>query len=146
MKVRYLVHADHVDACEGKHYISGGGGSNMQVAPQGPGSSVLVVPRFGIALAIDVPYGATSEKHTIRVQIEDDDRQPVLPQPIEAPFESGRPPGMRHNDWLTAKMAFNIQPLPFPKEGIYSIVVDIDGTESERQYISVQRAALMQMV
>jgi hypothetical protein len=143
MEVRYLVLCEHAASEGGKQYMSGAGVSNILVPAIGPQTGPLVVPRFSIALAVDVPYGATSETHTVRVAIEDSDGQPLLPQPMETEFEVGRPPGLRHDDWMTPKFAFNIQSLPFPKEGIYNVVVELDGTESARQRLRVRKVEVM---
>lgn len=143
--IRYLVLCDHAEVAEGKHFMMGAGVSNL-VALAGPQSTVLVIPRFAVAIAIDVPFAATSQKHTVRMAVEDSDGQPVLQQPAESQFEVGRPPGMRQDHWMTPKFSFLIQTLQFPKEGIYSVVVDIDGTESARQRVHVQKLQAMPVV
>jgi hypothetical protein len=137
--VRYLVLCDYADNAKAKHFISGAGLSNIPVPAQGPESTVLILPTFAIALAIDVPYLVASGKHSARVRIEDSDGQPILPQPIEAQFEPSRPLGMGPDNWQTHKMSFNILGLRFPREGIYSVVVDIDGAESARQSVHIMK-------
>lgn len=144
MEVRYVVLCEHAEATDGKHFIAGGGVSNISVPAVGAQPGPLVLPRFAIALAVDIPYGATGETHTVRVAIEDADGHPLLPQPMESQLEVGRPPGFRQDDWVTPKMAYNIQSLAFPKEGIYSVVVDLDGTESARQSFRIVKVQAMQ--
>jgi hypothetical protein len=137
MNIRYLVVCEHSESSGTKHFISGGG---MMVFPVGvqPGQAgPLMIPRFGIALAVDVPYSATSEPHSIGVSIENPDGVPLLPQPMVAKFETGRPPGMRQKDTAGALLSFNIQNLQVPSEDDYSVVVEVDGSEEARQTFRV---------
>lgn len=117
MNVRYLVVCEHSESVGNKHFISGGGIMLFPIVVQPGQAGPLVIPRFGIALAVDVPYSATSEPHTIGVLIENPDGVPVLPQPMVTKFETGRPPGMRQNDSSGALVSFNVQNLQIPFGG-----------------------------
>ncbi len=131
--MRYLVICEHSEAAGSKHFISGGGLAAFPVMGPPGLEAPLIIPRFSVALAVEVPYSATSEPHTVSVSIEDEDGVPLLPQPLAAKFETGRPPGMRQNDETITLMSFNIQGLQVPKEGKFLVVAEVDGFEESRQ-------------
>jgi hypothetical protein len=109
MKLTMLL-ADAAQAVEGKLYILGGGWSIT--GPQPTPSA--------IAMKIDVPWDQTNRVHIVRLDLMNEDGQPVIvPTPMgESPmqitnrFEVGRPPGLIPGTDLDVALAINIAPLP----------------------------------
>lgn len=116
MKLTMLL-ADSAQAVNGKLYILGGGWSitGPQLAPT------------AIAIKIDVPWSEANQRHTLRLDLLDDDGQPVMvptptgdrPVQIKSQFEVGRPPGLTPGTDLDVVLAINIGPLPIPPGGRY---------------------------
>lgn len=134
--VKYLVLAEHVEAVNGKHYIMGGGLHRVAVG-QLPGS----IPRFAVALAITVPYAASSSPHTLGIDVVDVDENSLLGTAFATKFETGRPPGMRAGHCHNVLLAFNIQNLQFHGTGTYFVKVEVDGTELRREELTVTPTA-----
>jgi hypothetical protein len=108
-KITMLL-ADSAQAIAGKLYILGGGWSVTGPDP---------VPS-GIALKVEIPWEAANRRHTIRVELLDSDGRPAMvpgpeqAQPIffEAPFEVGRPAGVKPGTPLDWPFAVNFGPMP----------------------------------
>ena len=121
--VDFLILADYVESTNGKLYMMGGGWENYTV----PDPSRPV--RFGVAIAIMVPWGATNERHTLTLRIENADGQAATPT-MSAEFQVGRPPALPPGAEQRIVWAFNGDfALPAPSE--YRLVAAIDGEDSE---------------
>lgn len=127
MRVSTLLIADHAEAVNGKMYVTGGCWNRLTVANL-PASH----PHLTVATALHVPWSETNQRHTITLNLIDQDGQSVIPQPIEGEFETGRPAGLRPGDDQVIAMTFNFNGLSFESEGDYTFVLAVDGTELER--------------
>jgi hypothetical protein len=109
MKVTMLL-ADAVQAVEGKLYILGGGWSITGPQPT----------PMAIALKIDVPWTEANTPHTVKLDLLNEDGQPVMvptltgdrPVQLSSQFEVGRPPGLKTGTPLDVTLAINLGPLP----------------------------------
>jgi hypothetical protein len=119
--------ADHAEAVNGKLYVTGGCWNSISV-PQFP----VVHPHFTVAASLNVPWQATNQQHSLRLDLIDGNGQSLLPEPIQALFETGRPPGMRSGDEAVIVLAFNFNGLRLEAAGIHEFVLEVDGTELGR--------------
>lgn len=112
MKVTMML-ADAVQAADGKLFILGGGWS-VTGPTATPGA---------IAMMIEVPWDLANQRHTWRLELEDQDGRPVQLETeggtqdgivIAGEFEVGRPPGLRPGTPLDVPLAINYGPIPFP--------------------------------
>jgi hypothetical protein len=128
---------DHAEVAEGKLFINGAGINVIWTGPEAPH-----VANLAVAAVTRVPWTATNEDHTIRVQLLDEDNNPVHPPtpnsldqtpPIEltAGFNVGRPPQLPHGDSQTVPLAFGFN-IPLPRLGVFVFVISIDGEEMKR--------------
>lgn len=77
------------------------------------------------SVALRIVFRDTDEgKHTLRVNLIDDDGQGLLPK-IENPFEIRLP---ENQFFATVNLVFNMQGMSFKKPGQYSIDITLDGT------------------
>lgn len=133
MKATLLL-CDSVQAVGGKLYILGGGWSIAGPAPI----------TMGLAVKIEVPWNQANQRHKLKIELVDDDGQPVaLPAPegkkpivIEADFEVGRPPGLTPGTPLDSVLAINMQSLPIPPARRYEWRMSIDGHPDEAWRVS----------
>lgn len=129
-RVEWMIVADHADVVNHKLYLMGGGWDAIQTAEAFP-----IGRPIGIALAIRVPWTETNERHTIEIEIHDEDAKNSLAR-IEGQFEVGRPPGMPKGHTQRFQMAVNL-PLQIEKAGGYTIVARIDGRDDTHTTFSV---------
>lgn len=127
MKVVTFMLADHAEAVNGKLYVTGGNW-NQIFAPKFPARH----NHLSIALAIQVPWIASNEKHSVELLIVDPDENSILPTKLGGEFEVGRPPGWRPGDDHLVVVVFNINGMSFPKAGRYSVVAKVDDQELGR--------------
>lgn len=149
MRVTAML-ADHVDAGNGKLYVSGGAWNQYSV------SGIPVrLPRVGIAMAIHVPWTSTNHPHKFTVHLEDQDGN-VLPLGDEPPgeegappepvnelggtFNIGRPPNLSSGDEQIIAIPITVDNLLIETPGSYSFVIKLDGTEVERLTFRVVQA------
>jgi uncharacterized protein DUF6941 len=128
--------ADSAQAVDGKLYILGGAW-NMLRFPQFPASLIV-----GIAVAIDVDWNETNQRHHLDIHFEDADGNQMEPR-IGADFEAGRPPGAIAGADLRIVLAVN-GPISIPAAGTYAAVASVGGEELARsrfQAIQTPRAA-----
>lgn len=125
MKVTMLL-ADYAAVADGKLTIVGGGWSLTGPQPN----------PFAIALKIQVPWDLANMKHHMRLELLDEDANPVLvqgpmgedaPIEIEGEFEAGRPPGLKAGTPLDMMLAINLPPQPVAPGGRYVWQLHIDG-------------------
>ncbi|HXI45750.1 MAG TPA: hypothetical protein VNH13_05575 [Candidatus Acidoferrales bacterium] len=124
MQIHALMLADSAQAVDGKLYVLGGAW-NMLRFPEFPASLMV-----GIAVAVDVDWLETGQRHHLDVHFEDADGQPMDPR-IGADFEAGRPPGAIVGAELRIVLAVN-GPLTIPTPGQYSAVASVGGVELAR--------------
>jgi hypothetical protein len=122
----FLV-ADHAEAVGGKLYVTGGCWNSLTV-PQLP----ALHPHLTVAAALHVPWKATNQPHSLRLDLVDEDGQTLLPEAAEVGLEAGRPPGMRSGDDAVIVMAFNFDGLKLERPGLQSFVLSVDGSELGR--------------
>lgn len=126
--------ADHAEALNGKLYVTGGSW-NIIYARDLPYEH----PHLSVAATIEVPWTATNETHSFRVELFDADRKPALPQKLEGQLEVGRPPGMRPGDYTNVVLVFNVNKLKFEEPGSYSFVMTMDETTLGDAKFKLQR-------
>ena len=125
-----LLLADYAQVAEGKLTVVGGGWSMTGPEPA----------PFGIAVLVHVPWDQANQKHTLRLELLDADGGPVTmstdagDEPIvfldDAPFEVGRPAGLKPGTPLDFPLALNSSPLPL-ESGRYEWRLSIDGRTEE---------------
>ena len=93
----------------------------------------------GIAVAIDVDWNETNQRHHLDVHFENADGQRMEPT-IGADFEAGRPPGAMAGAELRIVFAVN-GPLQIPAAGSYAAVASIGGVELARARFQALQAA-----
>ena len=124
MRIHTLMLADSAQAVDGKLYILGGAW-NMLRFNEFPASLMV-----GIAVAIDVDWTETNDRHHLDIQFEDADGQPMDPR-IGADLETGRPPGAIPGAELRIVIAVN-GPVSIPAPGQYAAVASVAGVELAR--------------
>ena len=130
-----VILCNHAEAVENKLFLTGGGINMCFVGP---------VPPHLISVAlgnvIHVPYQLTNQPHELKITLRDEDGNLVAPmQPdglpqqagieVKVPFNIGRPPFVAVGDEQTIALAVNLTNLPLAQMGLYTFVVEIDGTE-----------------
>jgi hypothetical protein len=129
---------NHAEAVENKLYLAGGGINMCLVGPEPPH-----VVTLGLGVIVHVPYQATEQPHRLLIVLIDEDGVPVVPfhppemgkpNPIrlEVPFTMGRPPMVDVGDDQVLAVAANLPNLPLANIGLFSFVLEIDGTELRR--------------
>jgi hypothetical protein len=124
VKVTMLL-ADFAQVADGKLTIVGGGWSLTGPEP---------VP-FSIALLVQVPWDRANERHRMRLELLDADGAPVLvdtddgEEPVvvfdDAPFEVGRPAGLKPGTDLDFLIALNSAPIPLgPGRYVWKLTID----------------------
>ncbi|HEX8026442.1 MAG TPA: hypothetical protein VF484_09560 [Candidatus Limnocylindrales bacterium] len=133
MQVHALMLADSAQAVDGKLYVLGGAW-NMLRFPQFPASLIV-----GIAVAIDVDWNETNQRHHLDIHFEDADGNGMEPR-IGADFEAGRPPGAIAGAELRIVLAVN-GPISIPTPGTYAAVASVGGQELARSRFQAIQAA-----
>jgi hypothetical protein len=121
--VDFLILADYVETANGKLYMMGGGWENYTV-PEGNRPV-----RFGVAIAIMVPWSATNEQHALSLRIEDADGRVVTPS-MTGEFQVGRPAVLPPGAEQRILWALNGD-FALPVPGEYRLIAAIDGEDSE---------------
>ena len=130
--VDFLILADRVESLNGKLYMMGGAWDNYTLAdPAQPA-------RFGVAVAVSVPWARTNEKHQLQLRIDNADGQTVTPA-ITVEFEVGRPPALPPGTEQRLVWAINGD-FQLPGFGTYALVAAIDGEDDERAVFRLQPA------
>ena len=133
MQIHALMLADSAQAVDGKLYILGGAWNVLRF-PEFP-AQLLV----GIAVAIDVDWNETNQRHHLDVHFENADGQRMEPT-SGADFEAVRPPGAMAGAELRIVFAVN-GPLQIPAAGSYAAVASIGGVELARARFQALQAA-----
>jgi hypothetical protein len=127
MRLTTFLLADHAEAVNGKLYVTGGCWNQITVS-QLP----AMHPHLTVAAALHVPWQATNQQHSLRLDLIDPDGHSVLPEQVQGNFETGRPPGMRSGDEAVIVIAFNFNGLEVQSAGVHDFVLEVDGTELGR--------------
>lgn len=93
---------DGAHALEGKLYILGGGWSALNVP---------LFPWFhsvAIAVRLAVPWIDANQPHALRLEVVDDDERPIVPEPLSAQLEVGRPVGTAQGDEIPFVLALTV--------------------------------------
>jgi len=133
VRIHALLLADSAQAVDGKLYVLGGAW-NLLRFPEFPASLMV-----GIAVAIDVEWAETNQRHHLDIHFEDPQGNAMDPR-IGADFEAGRPPGGVPGTELRIVMAVN-GPVAIPAPGDYAAVASIGGLELARSRFQALRAA-----
>jgi hypothetical protein len=120
-----LILANHVEACNGLLYISGGGWTDLH--RQLPGGAAPVT-HLGIGISVRVPWHQTNEPHSFTLDIQNEDSTVTIAH-AEGNIVVGRPPQLVPGALQHAVIAINIDTV-FPSPGGYRVVATIDGEES----------------
>jgi hypothetical protein len=132
--------ADHAEAVSGKLYVTGGCWNSITAA-QLP----VEHPHFTVAASLHVPWQATNQQHSLRLDLIDANGQSILPEAVQGIFEVGRAAGMRSGDESVIVFAFNFDRMVFHHAGAHEFVLEVDGTELERIGFKVLIAAPVPM-
>jgi hypothetical protein len=130
-----MVLCDHADVAGGKLYINGAGW-NMLIAE-------MAVP-MALGIIVSVPWDQTDVRHSISVELTDEDGQRVSIHGEEilqsGHFETGRPAGVPHGTPIDLPLSMRFVALPLPAGG-YSFLVTINDVEEARvSFRAVERA------
>jgi hypothetical protein len=125
-----MMLADAAQEVGGKLYILGGGWSITGPDP---------VP-MAIALKLEVPWDRTNVKHSLLIELVDEDANPIMvpgpaedqvPLQVTGEFEAGRPPGVKPGTPIDSALAVNFGPLPLEPGRRYQWRLSIDGKSDE---------------
>ncbi len=112
--------ADAAQVADSKLYILGGGITLIGPRPQ----------PLAIAVRIQVPWDRANIQHGWKLELLDEDGQPVLgngqPILVAGTFEAGRPVGLRPGTPLSVPLAVNFPTLPLQPARSYVFQVRID--------------------
>jgi len=133
MRVDYLILADAAAAEQGKHYIHGGGWSQINA-----NSFPVTHPHIAVAVRLRVDWNDTNQPHEVELDILDGDGVSILPSgPLRASINVGRPPQARPGADQVVPLALNLYGVVLPRAGDYAAVVRIDGVDEARSPFSV---------
>ena len=124
MQIHALMLADSAQAVDGKLFILGGAWNMLRFA-EFPAQLLL-----GIAVAIDVDWSETTERHHLEIHFEDPQGRPMDPR-IGADFDALPPPGAIPGASLRIVLAVN-GPIMIPEPGMYAAVAAVGGRELAR--------------
>jgi len=128
--VDFLILADYVETANGKLYMMGGAWENYTLPdPNRPA-------RFGVAIAVMVPWSATNEQHQLQIRVEDADGKAVTPT-MNIDFQVGRPPQLSLGSEQRIVWALNGD-FALPGPGAYRLIAAIDGEDSEWTTFRIQ--------
>jgi hypothetical protein len=94
-----------------------------------------------IVIIIRIPWGETNVQHIFRVEVNDDDHQPVI-APAKGEFRVGRPPDL--TDGASQVLAITITPaVKLSRTGLYHIAVSVDDVELKAiEFEAIDRPAV----
>lgn len=94
LRAECFMICDGVQAVQGKLYVLGGGWDRLFVAKFPTEHTV------SLAVKLAIPFQDTNERLPLRMEVLGEDGQPVVPEPLSAEVEAGRPAGFRANDFI----------------------------------------------
>lgn len=115
-----LMLADSAQVADGKLFILGGGLTAIGPRPQ----------PMGVAIRIEVPWDRANTSHRWRLELLDEDGQPVMvreqPLVVKGRFEAGRPAGLKPGTPLSVPLAINFPTIPLTPGRSYNWQLSID--------------------
>ena len=129
MEVEWLILADSAQVVGNKLYLLGGGWDVIAERKGFPFDQ-----RCGIAIAVNIPWNETNQKHSFEIEVISEDQNTEEPKSIAklgGGFEVGRPPGIPLGQSQRIQIAIDIG-LKIEAPGIKTVIARIDGTESKR--------------
>lgn len=123
MDVEWLILADAAQIADGKLNLLGGGWDTLTANQEFPFARHLAV-----ATAFRVPWNETSQRHTVQIEIQDEDGRVLFGAGGE--IEVGRPPGIPAGEAQRAQIALDVM-LTIERPGNYVVVGRIVGEEGE---------------
>ncbi len=127
VSVDYMVLADMATAAEGKLYIHGAGWDTLAVQ-----SFPAVQLVMGVAIRFRVPWAETNIPWRVEIDLVDEDGQTLLPAPIVAELNSGRPPQLKPGSDQVLPLAAQMMNVQFQHPGTYAVVLRVNGEEEDR--------------
>jgi len=124
MEVEFLILADAAQAVGGKLYMLGGGWDVLTINTGFPSQHP-----FAIGLGLSVPWNETNQRHSITVEITDEDGQQAAL--MTGQLEVGRPPGLPAGQAQRVVIALN-GVLGIEKPGNFVIVAKVEDQEAQR--------------
>lgn len=122
VKVEWVILADGTQISGNKLYLLGGGWDVLTVNSEFP-----VKQHLAIAAAFRVPWSQTSVKHSVEIQILNEDTQETLAS-IAGEFEVGRAPGLPPGSSQLSQLAAEMT-VEFPSPGLYALRTKVDVQE-----------------
>lgn len=127
-----MLLSDHAQVANGKLYVLGGGWTHsLHVDTPMP---------LAVAVQLDIPWTAANEKHSLSLELTDDDGNGVeidgAPVRVEGEFEAGRPPGIKPGSDLRELIVFKFDGIHLPQGG-YVFVLAVNSEPIERQAFRV---------
>lgn len=115
-----MLLCDSAQVAGGKLFILGGGLASIGPKPQ----------PLAIALQITVPWDRANIAHEWRIDLVDEDGQPVQikekPVVLKGRFEAGRPAGLQPGTPLGVSLAINLSPFPIGGGRSYAFALSIN--------------------
>jgi hypothetical protein len=128
VKLEWLILADHAEVLGGKLYMMGGGWDVFT-------ASVFPAPKHAaLALAFQVPWNETNQRHNVQISIADQDGATLAR--MEGQLEVGRPAGIALGQAQRVPLVIETN-LSFGKPGTYVITASIEGEEAGRVSFNV---------
>lgn len=123
IEIEWVMVADAVDIVNGKLYVLGGGWDSVRAE-----SFPWTVP-CGIAVSFSIPWGETNRRHTMEIEVRDDDGETAFK--AGGYFEVGRPVGIKAGSRQRVQTAMSTM-LEATKPGTFEIVVRVNDQELQQ--------------
>ncbi len=124
VEVDFLLLADRAEVLNGKLYMMGGAWDRRHIREIGSPVPLTIV------VGVLVPWNLTNEPHRLRIQIEDEDDNPVPPE-VEATVNVGRPVSATQGQSFRATAVINNR-WTLPRYGVYRAVASVAGYGQKR--------------
>ena len=125
-RVDCLLLVDSAQVANGKLYILGGGWARLTTT-QAP-----VTRSFETAIRVVVPWTETNRPHALELQLENEDGQALLEQPVKAEIRVGRPASLKDGTDQVVPLALRLGPATLEREGRFAVIVRCEGEEIAR--------------
>jgi hypothetical protein len=138
VEVEWLILADSAQVVGNKLYLLGGGWDIISPRKDFPFNQ-----RCGIAVAINVAWTETNQKHNFEVEVISEDENTEEPRSVAkmgGQFEVGRPPGIPSGQNQRIQLAIDMG-LKVEKPGTKVVIARLNGEESKRISFTVLPAA-----
>jgi hypothetical protein len=132
MELGFLILADASEEINGKVYALGAGWNELLL------STLPQEYDFAIALAVDVPWSETNQRHSLALHIQGPDGE-MIGDEFSMEFEAGRPPGSVEGADQRIVLSLNTH-LTFSASGPHAAVVTVADEEIGRSRFYVREA------